>query len=476
MHLSIYVYRRLGLTLDLTEDRPVLPREAIREGPAFRRLTATPEHLQDPARLRRWLRAFLPENGAMGPQRDHAVQEWERRRVGAARDSAASILWGNTDGEYTGAIDFRQSGPEAPERLPDRGPAQLETLSEQAVGQRLDLADRIADNAPRTRPDELLGLPGRRSWLSGMRGKIGLARCGDGGWAVARGETLHTWIVKHEHRAHLPGEGGVEAIIQRTLGLAGIPVARTEARVFDGHQAVASERSDRGRGPDGTTEAWHQEEWIQAACHDPDDKYDSGLGPGPQWPDAYRLLQTRAADPAAETGMLTRVLASAWILGNGDQHRRNLGFRHGAAADARSLSLAPVYDASSAAGTKYDKSLALGMEGVHRVDKITPVRWIRHSRACGIAPEGTLAIIEDLFRTLPDALWTAREQARMADEVVNQAAVDRRIEATARYVQARERQYRNQLRSAERRRLVTPASDGGPGNPAGQPSQEDVAE
>ena len=465
MHLSIYVYRRLGLTLDLTEDRPVLPRAAIREGPAFRRLTATPEHLQDPARLRCWLRAFLPENGAMGPLREHAVHEWERRRAGGARDSAASILWGNTDGEYTGAIDFRQSGPEAPEALPDRGPAQLESLSEQAVGQRLELAGRIADNAPGTRPDELLGLPGRRSWLAGMRGKIGLARRDDGGWAVARGETLHTWIVKHEHRAHLPGEAGVEAICQRALGLAGIPAARTEARVFDGCQAVVSERSDRARGPDGTTGARHQEEWIQAACHEPDDKYDGGLGPGPQWPDAYRLLQARAADPAAAAAGLTRVLAASWMLGNGDQHRRNLGFLHAGDAGTPSLSLAPVYDASSAAGTKYDKSLAVGMEGVSRVARISPLRWILHSRACGIAPEGTLAIIEDLFRTLPDALCTAREQARTADEVVDQAAVDRRIEATARYVQARERHYRNQLRSAERRGLVRPGNRDGGGHP-----------
>ena len=34
MLLSIYVYRRLGLTLDLTEERLQLPPDAIRAGPA----------------------------------------------------------------------------------------------------------------------------------------------------------------------------------------------------------------------------------------------------------------------------------------------------------------------------------------------------------------------------------------------------------------------------------------------------------
>ena len=287
-----------------------------------------------------------------------------------------------------------------------------------------------------------------------MRGKIGLSRTNDGSWVVAHGDSLHTWIVKHEHREQLPGEAGTEAICQRTLGLVEFPAATTEARVFDGHQAVASQRTDRQPGPDGRVDARHQEEWIQAACHAPDDKYDSGRGPGPQWPHAYRLLRARAADPEAETTTLTRVLAAAWMLGNGGQHRRNLGFRHGPADTAPAVSLAPLYDASSAAGTRYDKGLAVGMEGVTGNDRITLVRWIRHSRACGVPADTTLAMIEDLFRTLPDALATARKQARTIDETVSRTDVDRRVEATLRHVQARERNYRQQLQRAERRVML----------------------
>ena len=453
MFLSIYVYRQLGLTLDLTEDRPVLPQERIREGPAFRRLTAEPDRLRDPVRLRHWLTGFLPENGAIGPYREHARRQWEAHGVGSARDSAASILWGNADAEYTGAIDFRQTTGTPVEDLPARGPAITEPISDREIGGRLDLATRIAEGAPGTRPDELLDLTGRLSSLSGMRGKLGLTRHAGGRWAIARGDSLNTWIAKHEHREGLPGEAGLEAICQRALELVRIPAATTEARVFDGKQAVLSKRSDRVTEADGRVHARHQEEWIQAACHPPDDKYDNGLGNGPQWPDAYRLLRERGKQPDTGTAFLTRVLAAAWMLGNGDLHRRNLGFLHAPGSEAPAIGLAPLYDASSAAGTRYHRGLAVGMEGVTQPERITPARWVRHSAACGVPADITLAALEDLFRTLPDALATARARARDVDEYVSRAAMDRRVEATVRHVEARERGYRQLQKGASHRQV-----------------------
>ena len=453
MFLAIYVYRRLGLTLDLTEDLPALPPAAVREGPAFGRLTAEPERLRDPAQLRHWLTAFLPENGAIVPYREHALREWNRHRVGSERDSAASILWGNADAEYTGAIDFRQTTDAPDAALPPRGPAELEPISEREIGAWLDVATRIAAGAPRTRPEELLELPGRLSALSGMRGKLGLTRLEDGGWAVAHGDALNTWIVKHEQREGLAGEAGLEAICQRALGLAGIAAATTGARVFDGRQAVISERTDRAPGAGGGVDARHQEEWIQAACHRPDNKYDDGRGDGPQWPDACRLLRERANHPDAETARLTRVVAAAWMLGNGDMHRRNLGFLHSPDDHAPALMLAPLYDASSAAGTRYSTALAVGMAGITQADRITPIRWLRHSAACGVPPDITMAAIDGLFHVLPDALTTARAQARDGDEHLSRTAVEDRVEATIRHVQARERSWRQQQAGAERRRV-----------------------
>ena len=454
MFLSIYVYRQLGLTVNLADGaREHLP-ETVAEGPAFDRLTAEPDRLRDPVRLRHWLAAFLPEGRAVLPYHAHARRQWQARGVAMVPgQSVAAILWGNAQAEYTGAIDFRQTDRDPPERLPERGPPEFEPLSDGAIGYRLALAARIADAAPKTRPAELLPLSGRPSSLSGMRGKIGLVRTAAGGWAVPRGEALATWVCKHEHRPHLPGEAGVEAVCQRALALAEIPAAVTAARVFDGVQAVLSARSDRRQAPRGHVEPRHQEEWIQAAAHPPHDKYDDGRGSGPQWPDAHRLLRARSPQPEADATLLMRIVAAAWLLGNGDLHRRNLGFRHAPAGDPPAITLAPLYDASSAAGTRYDKGAAVGFAGVTRPQGITPVRWLRHSAACGLPAEWTLATLNDLFRTLPDALASAHAHARHLDENLDQAAVDRRVEDVIRHVQARERDYRQRQQGAARKAM-----------------------
>ena len=471
MFLSIYVHRRLGLTLELAEDRPFLPDHTIQSGPAFDRLTADPAVLGDPVRLRHWLAALLPENGTVAAYRRQAGEAWQRHGAGADRQSVAAVLWGNADAEYAGAIELRQTSRDAPPELDVPAAGAVEPLTDAGIGRRLELTARIADEALTETPfggrpeltgqgaDEpsdagcraLLSLSGRRTALSGRRAKFGATPLPGGRWGIATGTGRNTWIVKHEHRDRLPGEAGVEAVCQRTLALAGVPAATTRTRVFGGQQAVLSERSDRIPMPDGDVKARHQEEFVQAIGRDPEAKYWSGFRGEPGWPAAYRLLQRHGAEPAACQDRLTRALAACWLLGNGDLHRRNLGFRH-APADARAgITLAPFYDASSAIGTRYDSSPDLPIGGSRHRHRITPKHWLLHSRDCGIDGERTLAIVDELFRVLPDALAAARDQAREEDENLFPIAVAERIDATIRHVQARERGYRQQAARLRRR-------------------------
>ena len=52
MFPAVYVYRRPGLTLDLTGEQAHLPPTAVVPGPALDRLSADPDNLLDPGRLR----------------------------------------------------------------------------------------------------------------------------------------------------------------------------------------------------------------------------------------------------------------------------------------------------------------------------------------------------------------------------------------------------------------------------------------
>lgn len=457
MHLSIYVYGQLGLTLDLRNREVPLPAHAVVcEGSGFKRLTAEPANLRQPGRLHQWLRGFLPENGAIAPYLIIAQRRWPQQNL-EDPGGPAPILWGNTDAEFTGAVDFRQTDANPPETIAAADPANHVDISDQEIRRRLERATAMADATARTGHADVLEASGRRSSLSGMRGKLSLTRRPDGSWCHAHGQALNTWIVKHEHRHDLPGEAGVESITQRALQLAGIPAAKTAAAIFDGAQAVISERSDRQAERDGTVSAQHQEEWIQAACWRPNDKYDDKLGPGPQWPDAYRLLHDHSRDAHAQTTHLTWALASAWMLGHGDFHRRNLGFLHAPATGEVGITLAPLYDFSSAADTPYSPRLAVSMDGVDRPDLITPIRWQEHSRACEVPEDVTYAVIDELFATLPDAVSTAREQARTIDENLLQDDVDRRVDATIAYIRARERAYRSQQDLAGKRNLLKTA-------------------
>ena len=293
-----------------------------------------------------------------------------------------------------------------------------------------------------------------------MRGKFGLTPAAQGGWAAACGDSLNAWIVKAEHDPRNPGEAGFEAIVQRTFGGLGIPAATTRARVFDGRQAVLSERADRVTGADGIVSARHQEEWCQILAVDPSRKYDEGGRDEPRWPSAYRLLASHAADPACEQPALTRILAAMWLLGHCDLHRRNLGFSHAPADAPPAIGLAPVYDASSAVGTRFSDRLAIPIAGQSRLHAIQPRHWVQHSRDCGIDPGATLDIVRQLLRDLPDAITTAREQARTDDENVQQPDVDRRVELMIEQVRKRARAFAQQDAAPARRRTAEPDGPG----------------
>ena len=460
MHLAIYVHRRLGLTLDLAEDRLQPLPGSFRVGPAFGRLTAAAGRLRDPVLLYGWLTAFPPENGSSLPFSMHASEAWPRHR----RDSLntydpVALLWGNVDAEYAGAIDFVQAERDPPDRLPDPGPPRYEPLRERTISHRLGAATLIAQNAYPGRPETW---PQRRTVLSGMRGKFGLTPGAGGGWTAACGDSLNSWIVKAEYDPRNPGEAGVEAIVQRTFGLLGIPAATTRARVFDGRQAVLSERADRVTGAGGIVRARHQEEWCQILAFEPSRKYDRGRRDEPRWPSAYRLLADHAADPEREQATLTRVVAAMWLLGHCDLHRRNLGFRHAPAAAPSALELAPVYDASSPFGTRFSDRLAIGIAGQSRLHAIQPRHWVRHSQECGIDPGTTLDMVRQLLRDLPDAIATGREQARTGDENVLQTDVDRRADATLEHVQKRRRAFAQQDAARARRQTVQTAGTPSP--------------
>ena len=268
--------------------------------------------------------------------------------AGLARETpkVGEILWANADAEFVGATRFDTDRTRSAAQTSD-----YERLTEPEIGRRLDEADRVARGGlgrGTKLPDGPEGIA-----LSGMRGKIGLTMLEDGSWGAAYVQALNTWIAKVEDNPRLPGEAGIEAICQRAFAVLGIDSAETASRVFDGVQTVLSRRSDRVGAPEtGNVRPRHQEDMAQALGYPCALKYDAGWRTEPRWRECHRLLSARAKDPDAEHRRLTQILAATWLIGHSDLHRRNLGFVHAKVCTTASITIAPLYDVSSARGLK----------------------------------------------------------------------------------------------------------------------------
>ena len=425
--LKILIKGKHAFTLRVEQTRI----DEIAQGPHWTELSVAWNEVPNRLYLALWLDACLPENGAREPYNARATLKLLEHGVTGTVGEPGSAVWANPDDEYPGAVGFESVATV-------KQPPHYEALTDAEIGDRLYEAWRIANSAGKGQP---VSYRGRRTSLSGMRGKIGLALANDR-WHTAHGAALSTWIAKHEDSPRLRGEAGIESLCQEAMQRLGVPSARTFSRVFGDQQCVLSERADRRTDPrTGHVTAIHQEDFAQATSWPGGMKYDAGTKNEPRWPAAYALLRAHAAhaEREGESDKLTRMLAVAWLLGHTDLHRRNLGFTHQHSDGMRHIRLAPMYDVSSGVGTALDQTLALGIARQQRLSGIGIRQWLAHALECGLDPDRTLAIVRDTARRAPDAIATARATVRERDENRHQQSVDRRAEAMLQYARKRQR-------------------------------------
>ena len=444
MELIITLHGNHAATLDASDDS-WLHAGNTTMGPMSARISAAWTERPATRQLNCWLDGCLPENGLLGRYRARAQAMMQAAGVACETPKVAEILWANADAEFAGAIRFDTKRTRSTAQ-----PSGYERLTEAEIGRRLHEADRIARGLGRVSklPDAPEGIA-----LSGMRGKIGLTRLEDGSWGAAYGQALNTWIAKVEDNPRLPGEAGVEAICQRAFAVLGIDSAVTASQVFDGVQTVLSRRSDRvGRPEAGNVRARHQEDMAQVLGYPCALKYEAGWRTEPRWRECHGLLSARAKDPDAEHRRLTQILAATWLIGHSDLHRRNLGFLHAEVGTTPSITIAPLYDVSSARGLKsIDQTLAIGIARQQGLTRIRPRVWIAHASECGLDPDETIEIVRATARRMPDAVAQAGDEARSSDENKAQASVDRRVMEILRYTEARQRVFEQALAGMRRK-------------------------
>ena len=400
-----------------------------------------------------WLEGLVPEGLSKEPFETRAARAGPDARAGRG---VITLLWGNSDHEYAGAVEIvREDKP--------KGPPGWRRSNEAEVAQLM--TENARERAERGRPRWPASDAWRKSALTGMRGKIGVRRAGEE-WQIATGSGLGTWIVKLEDRPKLPGEAGVEAIMQRALHHIGVRAARTESRMLGGMQCVLSERRDR-HDWGGGVDAVHQEDFLQASGWGAQRKYEEQVKSEPGYAELYRMLAEHGVEPEREQGVLTRLIAACVMGANADMHRRNIGLLHETGARIPQVTLAPVYDFGSWAGLERafagrgeaQGKLALSVNGIDEPSRIGAKQWIALAERAGVDPEKTIEEVRAVGRALPEAISQARAEARTTDENREQRWVDRRAEATARYAERRARALEHEIGS--RARKARPRVTGG---------------
>lgn len=437
--LEILLYGERVGSIDVVDDAWRHDRSRM-EDSGLKDLSCTWTAEPGAGRLAVWLESLLPENGARTAMTIRALKKLAEQRGSPPGGGigVGEILWGNTDSDYRGAVEFRRAGETIPE-----------TRWRRCNESELALAlHRTADeNTGNVHEDESTGMESRTS-LSGMRPKIGIAQAQDGTWLMSSGQMAATAIAKHENRSHLRGEAGVESICQRAVGNLQIQSARTRTYVWDGLQVVVSHRSDRAI-QQGEVVKLHQEEFCQAAGWPSELHHSQGIRGEPMWPTLYRMLKEHGSSEEAEGVPLTRVLAATWGIGHSDLHRRNIAVMH--MGDGR-IRLAPMYDVSSCIGVRHlHQRLAIGIEGQRRLDGIEPEHWAAQARQSGIDVETTLEVVRETVAGVPDALEKAQEEARGQDENIYQDDVGKRCARMVEHARKTSQRYEANLGTFIRR-------------------------
>jgi len=185
--------------------------------------------------------------------------------------------------------------------------------------------------------------------IAGAQEKTGLLRLDDGRWALPRGSTPTTHILKlplglvgGSRRVDLGDSVANEWACSRILAALGLPVARTEMARFEDQQALVVERFDRARMDGGRWIArLPQEDFCQALGLPPSAKYEADGGPGMA---ACLRLLAGSRQGARDASVFQQAQLAFWLMAATDGHAKNFSI-HLHAGDAYTMT--PLYDVLS---------------------------------------------------------------------------------------------------------------------------------
>lgn len=247
--------------------------------------------------------------------------------------------------------------------------------------------------------------PGQFS-LAGAQPKTALFRDG-GRWGIPVGRTPTTHILKPPMLS-LDGQVENEHFCLSLARQLGLLAASSEVVTFGSEVAIAVERFDRIKA-NGAFYRIHQEDMCQALGVMPESKYQKNGGPGGA-AIMERVLRASSA-PDSDRRRFMQAWLFNFVIAGTDAHGKNYSVLH----DDAAMRLAPLYDINSLLPYELDLRkvrMSMSVDRHYTLLDIMPRHWSAQAVDCGVSADRTLADLQTLIGTIPDAASTVADACR----------------------------------------------------------------
>lgn len=175
-----------------------------------------------------------------------------------------------------------------------------------------------------------------------------------------------------------------EFLCLRLAARVGLPTAKAHVIRMIGTPALVVERFDRLRRDDSALRRIHQEDFAQALGNSRHEKYEHDADPTLGM--CAQLLRTSGQRPAVEIRELLRFTLFNLMIGNRDNHAKNLSRLKTNPRSPR-WELAPFYDLLNTTGYRLlTRKLAFRIGGADEVQQVRAPEWRALAAALGVAP------------------------------------------------------------------------------------------
>ncbi len=266
-------------------------------------------------------------------------------------------------------------------------------------------------------PESITAMLGDKTRLSaaGTQYKLPVRKESDGTLCVPHGSAASTHLLKCASRdfSALVENEYLCLTLAREVGL---NVVSAELISSGGRHLLLVERYDRFRvdpPPDGvppvsdslialpTMRRYHQEDFAQALGYSRHAKYQENNGPS--LADCVGLIRRDAPRPGLEVRELLRWMAFCLVIGNRDNHAKNLSRL--LAFESTRWTLSPFYDlVNTTAYRIISKDLALHVASENRVSKLSRASWEGEAKTLGVSSKMVLREVQNMIDAVHEAL------------------------------------------------------------------------